>query len=62
MSALAVYILGTLVAWVPAALAVRRSGRPLRESAVAGLLVAVVWPLSLPFIGASLASRTRQHA
>jgi hypothetical protein len=49
------YFLATLVAWIPAAFALRAAGTQGRlEQLVGGLLVALAWPLSLPALFVSM--------
>jgi hypothetical protein len=47
------YSLAALIAWAPAAVALRTAGHDRLEQIVGGLLVALAWPFSLPalFVG-----------
>jgi hypothetical protein len=55
------YFLSVIVVWVPATIAVRRLTGTFAERLIGGLLVATVWPLSLPVLSLSVL-RDRVHA
>jgi hypothetical protein len=59
MHALTWYFTAAAIAWLPLALALRRSGAETRlEQVLEGLLVAIVWPLSVPALVVGAFART----
>jgi hypothetical protein len=55
-----VYFVSVLVMWVPAAVVLRRAARGSRtEQILGGLLMAVIWPLSMPVLSWTTLHRAR---